>query len=365
MFDFFKKDIEQKKQNLLYRKCRSLEDIDFSSNDYLDLSQHSEIKKDLIKSLREEGLALSSKASRLIGGTSPYHIQAEKQMAQFIRRPAVLSFCSGYQANLGLIPALSKERVIFSDQLSHASLIDGIRLSRRPYHIFRHNDWNHLEDLLKKEKGGKLIVTESLFSMEGDFSPLEELSRLAQAYQALLLVDEAHSTGLFGKNLGGFVSDLKQKEHIVTVHTGGKALACSGAFVGSSVLIKKYLINNCRSFIYSTAVSPLLMLQWLAVLRVLKKERHRALNLRQKALQLRKDLGLSLSESPILFIVLKNSKVALEFSRKLKQKGFFIPAIREPTVPKGRSGLRLSLHFQHTKEQLDLLKQSLSFISAF
>ena len=360
MFNFFEKNLEQKKQNNLYREVDSqlLKGVDFTSNDYLNLSSHPEIRKAVIEAL-EGGLALSSKASRLLGGTSSWHIKAEEALKQWIHRPAVLSFSSGYQANLGLIPALAKERLIFSDELNHASLIDGIRLSKSSYHIFRHNDLNHLEDLLKKESKKKLIVTESLFSMEGDCCPLQEISQLALKHQALLLVDEAHSTGLFGRSLGGQVSDLKQKDHIVTVHTGGKALASSGAFVGSSLLIKHYLINNCRSFIYTTAPPPLLMVQWLACLQVLKKEKFRSLKLKQKSLQFRKDLSLSETKSPILFIVLEGAEKALKAAKKLRKQGLFVQAVREPTVPKDRQGLRIALHFNHTKEQLETLKRSL------
>ena len=358
MYDFFEKNLKQRKQAGLYREIYLSKGIDLTSNDYLNLSSHPSIRKKMIEAL-EKGLDLSSKASRLLAGTNVLHIKAEEALQKFINRPAVLSFSSGYQANLGLIPALAKERLIFSDELNHASLIDGIQLSKSPYHIFRHKDLNHLEDLLKKENKKKLIVTESLFSMEGDFCHLEEMSNLALKYQALLFVDEAHSTGLFGKELGGQVSDLKQKDHIVTVHTGGKALGSSGAFVGSSSLIKNYLINNCRSFIYTTAPPPLLMIQWLACLQVLEEEQFRAVKLKQKSLKFRKDLSLFESESPIVFLVLKGAEEALKAAKKLRDQGFFVQAVREPTVPKDRQGLRLILHYSHTTEQLENLKQHL------
>lgn len=359
MFDFLKDSLKKKKKQKLYREIILPEGIDFTSNDYLNLSSHSFIRKKMIQAL-EKDLPLSSKASRLLGGANPLHREAEAALKEFISRPAVLSFSSGYQANLGIIPALSKNRVVFSDEFNHASLIDGIRLGKSPYHIFRHNDLDHLEDLLQQSTEDKLIVTESLFSMEGDFCPLKEISDLAVKYGALLIVDEAHSTGLFGKNFGGRVSDLKQKNHIVSIHTGGKAMGSSGAFVGSSLLIKNYLINHCRSFIYSTAPPPLLMIQWLAVLQVLKKEKQRALKLREKALQFRKKLSLRESESPIVFFVLKGAEEALRTAQTLRDQGFFIQAVRTPTVPMNRQGLRVILHYDHTWEQLDRLRQSLS-----
>ena len=358
MYDFFKNNLEQKKQNSLYREIFIPKGIDFTSNDYLNLSSHPTVREKMISAL-EQGVELSSKASRLLGGASLWHTMAEDALKKFINQPAVLSFSSGYQANLGVIPTLAKERVIFSDELNHASLIDGIRLSKSPYHIFRHNDLNHLEDFLKKENRKKLIVTESLFSMEGDFCQLEQVSQMALKYQALLVVDEAHSTGLFGRNLGGRISDFKEKDHIVTVHTGGKALGSSGAFVGSSLLIKNYLVNNCRSFIYTTASPPLLMVQWLACLEVLKKEKHRALKLRQKSLQFRKELSLAESESPIVPIMFKGANKALKAAQQLRDQGLFVQAIREPTVPKKKQGLRIILHYNHTEEQLGVLKQNL------
>lgn len=358
MVDFFRNNLEQRKQNSLYREIFIPKGVDFTSNDYLNLSSHPTIRKKMLSAL-EQGLELSSKASRLLGGTSSWHVMAEETLKKFVNQPAVLSFSSGYQANLGVIPALAKERVIFSDELNHASLIDGIRLSKSPYHIFRHNDLNHLEDLLKKENRQKLIVTEGLFSMEGDFCLIKEISQMALRYQALLVVDEAHSTGLFGRNLGGKISDFKEKDHIVTIHTGGKALGSSGAFVGSSLLIKNYLVNNCRSFIYTTAPPPLLMVQWLAGLEVLKKEKHRALELRKKSLQFRRDLSLSESESPIVLIVFKGAKEALSAAQKLRDQGFFVQAVREPTVPREKQGLRVILHYNHTQKQLETLRRNL------
>ena len=360
MFEDFKSNLAERKKNKLYRQIPKQKGLDFSSNDYLSLSSHPQIKKDIAQFLKKNR-SLSSKASPLLGGLSnSLYSEVEQALKRFINRSGVLMFSSGYQANLGLIPALAKERVIFSDELNHASLIDGIRLSQRPYHIFRHNDLKHLEALLKKEKGKKIIITESLFSMTGDFAPLKELSNLALKYQALLFVDEAHSTGLFGKSLGGRISDLKQKNHIVTVHTGGKALASCGAFTGSSILIKNYLINNCRSFIYSTAPTPLLMAQWLSVLKLLKKESYRAKELKQKALLVRQEFSLPITKSPILFLVLKSTQQALNVSQKLKRAGYFIPAIRWPTVPKNKQGLRLSLHFNHSLKEVKAVKKILS-----
>ena len=364
MSDFFRKNLKEKKQLQLYRELKAPDGLDFCSNDYLNLSQSSFVRDKMARALKE-GLALSGRASRLLGGGGPLYEQAEESLSKWLGRAGVLSFVSGFQANIGLVPALAKDRVIFSDCLNHASLIDACRLSRSLCRIFRHNDLNHLEDLLKKEGGRakKLIITESLFSMEGDFSPLEDLSRLAREQKALLLVDEAHSTGLFGPRLSGRSASLSQKAHIVTVHTAGKALGASGAFVGSSLLIKQYLINNCRSFIYSTAPPPLLMVQWQACLQVLAKEGgKKALALRKKALKMRRALSLPATESPILFIPRKGAKSALQASRRLQKRGFYVPAVRFPSVPRDRQGLRIVLHYSHSQEQLDSLRTALQQI---
>ena len=358
MFNFFKQDLEERKQKNIYRQTSQLEGLDFTSNDYLNLSLHPQIRKKMVEAL-ENNIDLSSKASRLLSGTTNWHEETEKSLQNFTGRESVLGFSSGYLANVGLIPALSKDKVIFSDESNHASLIDGIRLSKSPYHIFPHNDLQALEDLLKKEPKEKLIVTESLFSMEGDFSPLKKLSDLAIKYKALLFVDEAHATGLFGSQFSGLVYDLKDKEHIVSLHTCGKALGSSGAFVACSELIKDYLINNCRSFIYTTAPPPLLMVQWQASLEVLKSEVYRPLEVRKKSLQFRKSLCLKESESPIIPIYLKDTLSALTKATSLREKGFNIRAIRYPTVPKNQERLRIILQYNHSEKDLENLRNHL------
>ena len=362
MFKSFQKNLEERKKEHLYRVPTYPAGIDFTSNDYLNLSSSQKIRESLIESLNQN-IPLSSKASRLLSGTHILHQQMEEELAHFTKREGALIFSSGYSANLGIIPLLAKNRTLFSDELNHASLIDGVRLSQSPYFIYPHNDLNQLEDLLKKQKGDKLIITESLFSMKGDFSPLEEISSLAIKYNAILLVDEAHSTGLFGKNFSGRVSDLKEKDHIVTVHTLGKALGSFGSFVASSSLVKDYLINNCRSFIYTTALPPFLMTQWKTALNILKTETFRPLELRKKAYQFRLDLNplfsLEKTESPIIPIPVLSSSLALKGSQFLQNKGFDVRAIRYPTVPKNKECLRVILQWKHTEKQLNQLKEAL------
>ena len=363
MFEDFKQDLEQKKKQSLYREIplshQELASVlDFTSNDYLALNNHPDMRESF-KEFLEKDFPFSASASPLLGGYTSLHKEAIQAVCEWTGRPSSLAFSSGYQANLGVLPALAKNRVVFSDELNHASLIDGIRLSQRPYYIFKHNDLNHLEDLMKKVKEPKLIVTESLFSMLGDFSNLEGLSQLASQYKALLFLDEAHSTGLFGKHLSGRASDLKEKDFIVTLHTGGKALASSGAFVACSDLIGKYLINNCRSFIYSTAPSVFVVQQWIAMLKLLKKESFRSNSLKQKARHMCQALGLEPSDSPILFMNLGTAQKALKASQELYKNNYFILAIRYPTVPKDRQGLRIILRYDHKEKDLKQLAQLL------
>ena len=362
MFDFFKNDLKERKLNHLYRTPTLANGLDFTSNDYLGLSSSDEVRHQMIEALKD-GIPLSAKASRLLSGTHLLHEQMEENLKNFTKREGVLVFSSGYSANVGLLSLLAKNKIVFSDELNHASLIDGIRLSQSPYFIYPHNNLNALEDLLKKQEGEKLIITESLFSMEGDFSPLEDLSFLALKYRALLFVDEAHTSGLFGKNFAGRVSDLKEKNHIITLHTYGKALGSFGAFVASSSIIKEYLINNCRSFIYTTSLPPLLMVQWKVVLDILKKESFRPLELRKKSYRFRSDLSSSFelekTESPIIPIKMNSTLLSLKAAHFLRERGFDIRAIRYPTVPKDKEGVRVILHYQNTEKQINQLKESL------
>ena len=362
MFESFEKALQERKIQDRYRVPVRPSGVDFISNDYLNLSSHPHIRKAMITAL-EEGIPLSSRASRLLSGTLSWHEEMEEYLKTFVGREGVLLFSSGYLANVGALPVLAKGKTVFSDEFNHASLIDGISLSKSPCKVYSHNNLNILEQLLKKEPGEKIIVTESLFSMEGDFAPLKELSELALKYGALLMVDEAHATGIFGKNFSGCVSDLKEKDHIVTLHTCGKALGGFGAFIGSSALIKDYLINYCRSFIYTTAPPPLMLVQWKAALEVLKKEPDRPLSLRKKALAFRTALSgsfpLEKTKSPIIPILMNGVGEALKKAEQFRKQRLDIRAIRYPTVPKGKERLRIVLKYNHSQEQIESLIENL------
>ena len=350
------------KQNLK-RKLNLNAGLDFSSNDYLSLSQHPEIRKSLIQALKNN-IPLSASASRLITGNTKWHEETELLFQKLTDRASALFFSSGYLANLGLISTLGKEAILFSDELNHASLIDGCKLSRSPCRIYPHKDMNKLESLLKKEKCKyKIIITESLFSMDGDLAPLEDLSELAIKYNSLLLVDEAHATGIYGPKGGGLCSLLKKKDHIISIHPCGKALAASGAFVAGPALLKPYLINRCRPFIYTTASPPLLLLHIKNILNTLNKNSNRRELLNKKVIFFRnlikKFTDTGESQGAIIPIITGNTKKALSIQKSLQEKGYDIRAIRPPTVPKGKERLRICIHYNHTYTQLKNLTYEL------
>lgn len=359
----WQKELKQIKEQNLNRELKPNKGLDFSSNDYLSLANHSGIRKSLIQALKKN-LPLSTGASRLIRGHTPWHEETESLFQQQVNRPSILFFSSGYLANLGLISTLCKNSIIFSDQLNHASLIDGCRLSRQPCHVYPHKNMNRLESLLKKEKRkNKIIITESLFSMDGDFAPLQELSDLALKYQSLLIVDEAHATGIYGPNGSGLCGSLKKKEHIISIHPCGKALSASGAFVAGPAYLKEYLTNKCRAFIYTTAPSPILLFHIQCVLNTLKKEFKRRELLKKKVEFFRNKIKdfthTGNSESMIIPIITNNAASALAMERALQKKRYDIRAIRYPTVAKGKERLRICIHYNHTYKQLEQLAQHL------
>ncbi|MDD5585321.1 MAG: 8-amino-7-oxononanoate synthase, partial [Candidatus Omnitrophica bacterium] len=249
--------------------------VDFCSNDYLGLSCHPKLKKASKKSI--DALGTGTCASRLLSGDLEIHHTLEEATAAFKGKESALVFNSGYQANIGIISALYKEGdVVFSDKLNHASIIDGILLSGAKLIRFFHNDAGHLATLLKKERGKykeALIITESIFSMEGDAAPLKELAALKEKYNCALMVDEAHATGIFGKHGAGMVEEQGVTEGVdYLMGTFGKALGSFGAYLACSKKIKDFLINTCRSFIYSTSLPAAVIAANLAALEVIHDE---------------------------------------------------------------------------------------------
>ena len=333
--------------------------IDLSSNDYLGLSQHPEI----IKKTREAALLGSgTAASRLMTGSTFLHNKLEERIAEFKGKPSALIFNSGYQANVGIISALlGKGDVVFSDRLNHASIVDGIRLSSAKLFRFKHNNAAHLKELLERERhnySNAFIITETVFSMDGDISPLKDIVRLKEKYDCMVMVDEAHATGIFGPNGSG----IAQKEGVtdkidIIMGTFSKALGSFGAYAAMSKELKIYLINTCRSFIYSTALPPAVIAANLAALEVVKNEPYRRETLLANADHLRKRLteeGFNVKgNSQIIPVMIGSNEDAVSVSEFLKRKGYWTLAVRPPTVPKGEARLRLSVCFYHDKKVID------------
>ena len=332
--------------------------LDFSSNDYLALSTHPEV---LAESRRFLDLAgTGTGAARLMSGDLALYHQLEKEVAILKGKEAALLFGSGYMANCGVIPALvARNDVIFSDKLNHASIYDGCRLSRAKLVRFQHNDLNHLEELLKAKRGTgtALIVVESLYSMDGDRCPLQELVALKEKYHCLLMVDEAHATGLFGNNGGGLMEEEGVSQQVdIAMGTFGKALGSYGAYIAASQTMISYLVNRARSFIFSTGLPPAVIGASLAAVRLIKEYPQLRQDLFDKVKLFKKMLdeqGMqNLGPSQIIPVVIGESKQAMEMARTLRKKGIFATAVRPPTVPEGTSRLRFSITRHLDKEAL-------------
>jgi 8-amino-7-oxononanoate synthase len=334
--------------------------IDFSSNDYLGLSVHPELIKVSKNAIEKFGTA--SSASRLMSGDSELHHQLEDRIAKFKNKEAALFLNSGYQANIGIISALfGAGDCIFLDRLAHASIIDGALLSRAKFFRFQHNDTAHLESLLKKERSKfnkALIITESIFSMDGDKAPLNGLADLKEEYNFQIMVDEAHATGIFGENGGGQVEQEGLEEKIdFIMGTFSKALGGFGAYLATSRETVDYLINTCRPFIYSTALPPAIIACNLKAIDLVKKEPFRRVRLLESAAYLRNALcGLGFKvkgESQIIPVIIGDNFKAQKAAASLQKKGFWVLAIRPPTVPAGEARLRFSLSFCHGRRVLE------------
>ncbi len=336
--------------------------IDFSSNDYLGLSSHPKLIEAAKNALDKFGTANS--ASRLMSGDSELCHRLEEKTAEFKGKESALFFNSGYQANAGIISSLyDSGDCIFLDRLAHASLIDGTMLSRAKLLRFEHNDAGHLESILKEERHkfkNALIITESVFSMDGDKAPLKELADLKEKYGCEIFVDEAHATGIFGKNGSGVVEEAGLREKIdFIMGTFSKALAGFGAYLAASRKITGYLVNTCRSFIYSTALPPAIIASNLASIEVVKEESYRREKLFGLAQYFRntlKNKGFKVKgDSQIVPVIIGDNFKVTELACRLQEKGYWALPVRPPTVPNGQARLRFSLTVNHGKETLDRL----------
>ena len=333
--------------------------LNFSSNDYLDLANDERVKAMAGRAVAEYGCGAT--ASRLMSGHLAVHERFEKRLARLVGREASLVFGSGFLANLGVISALAgRGDLVFADRLSHASLVDGIRLSGARLFRYRHNDTDHLETLLRKRRGDgrRLMVTESLFSMDGDLAPLEDLCRIAKHHDCTLIVDEAHAIGVFGPRGAGICSTLRAAPPHVIVGTLSKSLGGYGGFVAGSDALREHLVNHARTFIYSTGLPPACVGSALGALSVLDESPRLGEALLARAACFRElladrgfDIGVSCSQ--IVPILVGGNDKTVAFSGALEEDGIIAVPIRPPTVPTGASRLRLSVTLAHENADLE------------
>ena len=371
--DFLAEELEALRHRGLYRHLRRVEGdqgptlqlggrevINFSSNNYLGLANHPALQDAAKQAIDRYGCG--SGASRLISGNMHLHEELESTIAKLKGTEAALVFNSGFQANTGIIPVLVGEGdVVLSDAFNHASIIDGCRLSRANIVVYGHGDLNRLEQSLNNSSSArrKLIVTESLFSMDGDEAPLTDIVSLAEKHGAMVMVDEAHATGVYEPNGAGLVAKLGLGDRVlIQMGTLGKALGGFGAYVAGSESLRELLINRCRSFIFTTALPPAVMAMGIAAIDLVKKEPERRQALSNNCERLRtglKELGYSLgnSQSQILPLIVGDATKCMRLSQDLLDRGIFAQGIRPPTVPQGTSRLRITLMATHTREHID------------
>ncbi len=359
----YEKTLAALKSRDRYRALLPQTGHDFSSNDYLGLAGSDILKQAVFKAL-ERGVPVGSGGSRLLRGNAHEHEKLEEEAASFFGTQSALFMGGGFNANLAIFATLPKKGdLIVYDNLIHASIHDGMRLNSADCFAFRHNDKGHAEDVIKawRKEGGKgtiFISIESVYSMEGDKAPLADFITLSKEHEAFLIVDEAHATGFLGSKGRGLSHEFADYENLITLHTCGKALGVSGALIcGKSVLID-ILINKARSFIYTTAPSPLNAALVRVSLEILES------GTRQKALQnlvlyaqqqAEYHLGLKKPSTQIIPVIIGGNRPTMMLSKKLQEKGFDIRGIRPPTVPRGTARLRASITLNVTKDVIAAL----------
>lgn len=342
--------------------------VDFCSNDYLGLATHPALKQAAIEATHHYGSGTGG--SRLIGGTCPLHLELETQLATFKGTPAARIFNSGYQANIGLLSALiSRNDVILSDKLNHASLVDGAQLTRAKVIRYPHLNLETLETQLQQIPNGtrRWILTDSIFSMDGDLAPLKALYDLAEQYDAWLIIDEAHGTGVFGEAPASGLwktTGLGHQDRVIQMGTFSKALGSFGAYVAGAQTVIDQLTQLARSFIYSTSLPPGVIAANLAALTLVSEDATPTHTLWQNIQTFqdcakRTRLPLAPIQSPIIPIILGDCDQALQVSQALLEAGFYVQAIRPPTVPQGTARLRITLSAAHEPMDIERLVDSL------
>jgi len=337
--------------------------INFASNDYLGLAGHTYIKEKAKNAIDFYGFGAG--ASRLLGGGCALHKELEERTALFKCTEASLVFNSGYAANAGILPSIAdKDFTIFSDELNHASIIDGCRLSGAKLYIYRHKDLSHLGELLEKGSSEKkLVVTDTVFSMGGDIAPLKGIYEICGNNDALLYIDDAHGTGVLGNGKGALSHfQIRPEPWIIQMGTFSKALGSYGAFVAGSSAVIQWILNTARSFVFSTALPPCIVAGSLAGLELVERDSGPLLKLRSNREKLANGLsalGFDImgSETPIIPIKTGTIKDTLRISRRLFEKGIYAPAIRPPTVKTPR--IRITVTAAHTDEEIERLIEGL------
>lgn len=388
MNDFFNAQLHELRAQSLYRKLREIGSpqapeiqvvgqrlINFSSNDYLGLANDSLLRDAAMAAIAEFGVG--SGASRLVSGTLSPHVRLENALARWKGTQSAISFSSGYAASVGTLQAIAgKNDVVLLDKLSHASLIDGAKLSGATIRVFPHNHLgkleSHLEWARREHPDGKIVVvTEAVFSMDGDRAPLRHLVGLKKRFGALLLLDEAHSVGVIGPNGRGLSADENLTRHVdIQLGTLSKALGVSGGYVCGSRILIEWLINRARSFIFTTAPPPAMAAAATAAVeflgspageecRLLLWERIRTLRMALNGAEL-SDADVTQVGSAIHPIMVGDEADAVELSRGLQAQGFLVPAVRYPTVAKGAARLRVTVTAAHTEQQIFALVEALN-----
>ncbi|OHB97096.1 MAG: 8-amino-7-oxononanoate synthase, partial [Planctomycetes bacterium RIFCSPHIGHO2_12_39_6] len=335
------------------------------------LANHPKIKQAAIAAIHQYGWGTG--ASRLVAGNMMLHQELEKKIAEFKGTEAALLFPTGYMANVGAICALvGREDIVIGDKLNHASIIDGCRQSGASFRVYPHNDVSQLESLLQKSSRyrRRLVVTDSVFSMDGDTAPLPEIVQIAQKYDAILMIDDAHATGVFGQHGKGMIEyyGLERKIDII-MGSLSKAIGSIGGFIAGEKCLIDFLKNKARSFIYTTALPPAACAASLAGLTLIQEDTSLIDKLWENVRYLKSQLSEFISnisaESPIIPIIIGSAEDALNLSTRLYENGILIPAIRPPTVPLGTSRLRISLMATHSKEDINRLIDTLKAIGFF
>jgi 8-amino-7-oxononanoate synthase len=342
--------LEELRAKGLLRRMRLPQGIDLVSNDYLGFAAHPYIKERMRGALAD--LPAGSGGSRLLRGHHATFEQLEARLAEFCGTDAALLFGSGYAANTGLLQSIvAADDLIISDELNHASLIDGIRLTKARTAVYPHQQLDALESVLRAPRSGRaVVVTESVFSMDGDLTPLTEILALAERYGGVVVVDEAHATGLYGARGSGRVEQLGLRDRVLaTVHTGGKSLGSGGAWVAGSRALCDVLVNRARSFVFSTAPIPVLAAALGAGLDLLAQEPARRAEVHRKSALLRRTLAEldvdAAGESPIVPIIAGSNDAAMAMQDSLCAAGFDVRAIRPPTVAPGTARLRVTVRY--------------------